>query len=292
MPKPTSFSITTQGAARLLFTVQERTSGDLTVIIQPPEFDGDAKTDDSRLTGQRFSIHLSKSSRSKNVIKHTLTRKDGIVRNSRNYTAAIKEWSRFSAVFFRRTGSLEADRNILKKSGGRVVSLGTFDSEYFQLVYLILVGKRTRIFVPPPDTNVNILSTPFKNFNVIVLWQFMTMGSSYTSDDMIPKTFSDEELKNAGDEETAMRNMASGVDEDGALHMFREFKMKSVHSFGKRFVAAQEKSDDDTFMIIACLDEDIFVKDGVALTPEHLAICDKLIAKAEGIKKMFPQLGS
>jgi hypothetical protein len=229
MPKPTIFSVGIQGKQRLLFSIQERAAGDLTIVIKQSKFSTKAElaqTDENAaVIEERYSIHRSPESEDINVIKWTEVLKNGRVRNTRNYTQAIKRYGLFAVVFIRRAGDLSDSRYVVNSSRGRIVSLGEYDPVHFQPVFLLLAGAASREFEPPLDTGINCTQVRFKYFRIVLLWQFLMLNGYQTSRTLIPKTFTQEEIDAAKlEEREAMSCMAFGFAEGGAINTFNRLK--------------------------------------------------------------------
>jgi hypothetical protein len=198
MSKPTIFSVSIKGLHRLLFSIQERASGDLTIVVKHSLFstaeEGGPSTEMDTVIEERYSVHLSPESSLVNAIKYTRILKDGRRMITRNYTEAIKLNNCFTGIFIRRPGDVSEERSTFNRTKGVVVSLGDYDPMYFQPVYFVLLGPKDRQFVIPFRTKINTIQTRFKNFTIIVLWQFLAFTGETTSRTLIPKTFTSEEI--------------------------------------------------------------------------------------------------
>lgn len=137
MPKPTIFSISVSGHARQLFSIQEKSSGDLTLIVKHSPFSGAEEAgppaEGDAVIEERFSIHISPESSRVNVIKYTQVLKDGRRRITRNYTEAIKIHDRLAGIYMRRNGDMSESRYIVKAKKGKIVSLGSYDPKFLNL---------------------------------------------------------------------------------------------------------------------------------------------------------------
>jgi hypothetical protein len=126
MSKPTIFSFKVENKERLVFRVEERSSGDLTIIIKQSVFesnaDGSTPSDAPLVVEERISVHCSPESIKTNVIKYTKTLTDGRQIIHRNYTESIKLHNQFSAIFIRRCGHLYHDRYVIPSTKGNILS--------------------------------------------------------------------------------------------------------------------------------------------------------------------------
>ena len=108
MPKPILFSIGIKGIQRSLFTIQERASGDITIIIKHSKFspgeEGGRTNESDTIVEQRCSVHRTPKNDQINVIKSTTILKDGRAFYTRNYNRAIKSERQFAGIFIRRAG--------------------------------------------------------------------------------------------------------------------------------------------------------------------------------------------
>jgi hypothetical protein len=277
MPKPTIFSISIKGLNRLLFSIQERTSGDLTLIVKHSLFstaeEGGPSTELDTVIEERYSAHLSIESSRINAIKYTRILKDGRQITTRNYTEAIKLNNCFTGIFMRRTGDLSGDRYTFHKAKGTIVSLGSYDQMYFQPVYFVLLGPRYREFVAPSATKVNVTQRQFKMFTVIVLWQFLAFTGETASRTLIPKkTFTQDEISAASpSERQSMEAMSIGFMETGALDILDRLK----RCFADTLVDASwnRMANEEKLQLARLYSSfkrvDIFTQSGIAFSPEH-----------------------
>ena len=175
MPKPIIFSISINDRPRALFSVQERLSGDLTIIMKRFAYSPKELTDfplpEDKLVEERFSIHTSPASKYVNVIKYTNVTK-GSVHITRNYTRAIKIRNCFSAVFARLVGDVSYQQHLDNLNKIILLSLGSYDPVHFHLMYFVIVGPKDRNFFVPSDSKVNLIQHEFRHFRLVVLWQF------------------------------------------------------------------------------------------------------------------------
>ena len=99
-----------EGTPRLLFSIQERASGDLTIVIKQSKFatdyEGAPCTEDDTVIEDRFSVHRSQQSAENNVVKYTRILKDGRCLYNMHFTKAIKKNGLFANLFLRRAGNL------------------------------------------------------------------------------------------------------------------------------------------------------------------------------------------
>src|ERR1700688_2796036 len=116
MPPATVFTIDIDGTPRAIFSVQRRTSGDLTIIIKQGGYRTGSNTYKVMSPGhevreQRISIHMSLESTDTNVIKHTQALADGTKLRTYNFSKAIKATNKFAPVFMERCRDLSILRH-------------------------------------------------------------------------------------------------------------------------------------------------------------------------------------
>jgi hypothetical protein len=216
-----------RGEQRLLFRVEERASGDLTIIIKNTIFSysGLRATDNDRIREQRCSVHCSPQSPNTNVIKLTTIMRDGRASYSRNYTQALKRKGQFAGIFIRRVADL-SDPRYAVKANPNVISLGDYDPTAFHPVFMVFVGDVDRDFSLPGFENVNFLEIIFTRFRLIVLWQFLAIDCDGKTAGMLTlATYTPEEINAAAPHERPrMINMLDGFSPDMALYAFHQLK--------------------------------------------------------------------
>jgi hypothetical protein len=256
MPKPTIFSVAIKGQQRLLFSIQERASGDLTIIVKHSRFhtaeDGGASTQNDRVTEERYSIHKSNESPAVNVIKYTKVVANGSLINSNNYTKALKVFNQFAAIVIRRAGDLSDTRYLVPPSKGTIISLGSYNTDICQPVFMVLVGNKDRIFLLKSSTNINVLQRKFSNFNIVVLWQFLALHGEASTKSLNLKTFNDEEIAEMKmlhyAEAEKMAKMSEGVSDIGAIDAFIELRTVLANSLlDSSFSKMSAKEKDENF---------------------------------------------
>lgn len=276
MAKTVLFSISANSNPRKLFTVQERTSGDLTLIVKHTEFAGTGQQDHRRIVNEHFSIHRTPSSPRLNAIKHSKVLKDGSVGVTRNFTSALKENGRFAVVFIRRAGSMINSRYDLSGNEKTVVSLDRYDPEFFQPIYAILISTPVKTFGLPP-IGMNKREYAFTHFNLAVLWRYMALPGGDTVDDATPKTFSDDELQDAAPHERESKaRMANGEDRDGAINFFRQISEELAFNYGKAEGEALDIISSEWLTYRASIGISMCLKSGKAFSPEHKTLARKL----------------
>jgi hypothetical protein len=283
MPKQIIFSATVEGTPRLLFSIQERASGDLTIVMKHSKFATDyegAPSDDSdTVTEEGLSVHRSLQSAENNVVKYTRVLKDGRCLYNMHFTKAIKKNGLFASVFLRRAGNLLDSRYTIDPARGNLISIGRFDPPYFQSVFMVLVGPADISFNPTSDRGINFTQVRFEHFSIVILWQFLMLDSEASSRTLIPKKFKEEEIDAADSaERQLMADMASGVTEDQAINIFNEIK----HEFPQLFLSESWQRLDQSQKIAywpmqqAMLIADVYSRQRVAFSDEHKELIFRL----------------
>jgi hypothetical protein len=278
MPKVTIFSFGIGGVQRRIFTVQERSSsGDLTVVVRHSQFNTpEGQPEKIPIVQERCSIHRSPASADINAIKHTKILKGGKSYIHRHYSKALKSRNQFAGVFVRRAGDL-SDARYAVDATATCVSLGEYDPEHFQPVYLVLVGPREREFVRPPQPTfqkINFVQSAFQHFSIVVLWQFLMLsGNDKTSRALNFYTFDDDQIANEQDiiERDKKIRASFGFSEHEALAAFAVLKFQLrdqlVDVLSANFTE-QEKANYG-WMAQRMKQQDLFAGDGRAFTLEH-----------------------
>jgi hypothetical protein len=280
MPKRTVFSAKVKGAERALFSVKERPSGDITIIVKHSLFNTayayEPSTENDRVVEEHFSVHCSPKSQRVNALKYTKFLRGDRRIVVRNYTEGIKIHKQFATMFIRRTGDLSDDRYIIPKTKSRVISTGEFDPQYFQLTFLVLVSANGRRFVNFFPGNKNFLQVDFKDFSLTLIWQYFAFTGRSTSSSLIMRTFTEEEISAAptAKERNDMRLMQDGVSEIRALQVFDELKsVMTTHLLDETWAALSEadKKQEEP-LHVALRQKDPYLKSGIGLSSEHVVL--------------------
>lgn len=241
MPNSTIFTASANEKERVLFSVQERASGDLTLILKHAEFDrppgGGLPTEDDRLIEERLSIHRSLDSPTINAMKYTKVYKTGVRRYSRHYTNAVKLNSLFSPIFIRRAGNLAAPRFDLPVKGAyKSHSIGPFSPTHSQPLYMVFVGPPfTRFCYPYMDPQtVNMMQIPFKYFTLIILWQFLFYKGAESASAAVFTTLPLSNLLDKPYDAFAMAYMQQGISAAQALDLFAKSKYEIARQHFER----------------------------------------------------------
>lgn len=264
------------GLPRVLFYIQERTSGDLQIFLKGPRFHADLSkrrpTESDRVRQQRFSIHRSPNSPTINAIKFTKILSDGRKFFDRQYTEALKVHDAFAGVVMTGFGRPSNDRYNYSPSVGREVRLDTYDPQHFQPAVFIVIGNRERAFRPSEDGSVKILQTQMTAFSIVVMWQFLMFPSKESIRFLSLKTFAEDDLLQAPhSERAAMERMAEGLNEHFCYDAFTALKrglaktrideaMQSMPPKSRARHAAMHKT---------LLEHDVYLTSGVAFSEEH-----------------------
>lgn len=263
------------GKDRLIFSVQERASGDLTIRIKPTVFHDKVLPDGSiqkvKTIEQHYSVHRSTRS-DINALKLTSLLEDGDIEETRNYTKAIKQNNKFAGLFIRRTGDMKHDRYSFSPTKGTVVSLGQYHPTYFQPTFFVFVGPRDREFKMPDDSNINIVQQKFEHFNLVVLWQFFALNGEASAASLTLRTFPAEDLAKASHVRTNTR-MVDGFDEAAAIEAFHVLKNQMAQSMIDQYVSGLTNDEKEKYsnMIAAFRNCEMFLKIGGAFSVEHQA---------------------
>jgi hypothetical protein len=281
MPNPVLVCVENEGTLRRLFSVQERTSGDLTIIVKQTRFatfghDLTPTREGDAIIEERFSVHVSPQSKDSNIIKYTRVVEGGRARHDYNFTAAMKKFNRFAVIFARRVGGILDERYIVDPKGSRVVSLGEC-SQYFNPVFVVLVGAKDREFKMPGGTKINFCQVPFERFNLIVLWQFFMNDGEQSARSLIPQTFSDEDIAAAPPEKReGMEAMARGKTENEMISLFAHLKQEFVNYLLD--AVRQQNKFGPVHRAVSMFD--MYCQSGKAFTEEHRSLHAKVVSWA------------
>ena len=203
--KATALTVTAGSKPRLLFTVEERpASFDLTIIIRHATHgmlpDAHGTLTAHEIVEQHISVHNSaKSPTQINAIKITTTINSNRMPPTEHYTLAMKQHSHFAPLFTQRCCNLKHDRFLYNKASQRLVSLGEYDPDRFQLIYMILVSNlQTDKLLDGHRTNC--IHVDFTTFRITVLWSFLSLASDALAMSLLLGTTKPEEMHLVEDE--------------------------------------------------------------------------------------------
>lgn len=279
IPKPTIVTANLNGHERLLFQIQERASGDLTFIIKHPLYfripEGRSYADEDRIIEEHYSVHGS-SDRPYNTIKHTQIRHGGAVRSSRQDTLALKQSTdRGAIVFAARSGGLRHERYIVgPKRKGRILSLGPYDDQFFEPVYMVAVTRRDRGVVDVSDHDMNDTRLDFREFSVILIWQFLAFTDRNSSDVVRPATLPADGATATTDDLEKMQKTSEGLYDDQiawGFHQLKDVLLTRYYEKAWSAVSPKDKKNSAAFHEIV-KDMDVGLKSGVPFSADHIEL--------------------
>jgi hypothetical protein len=172
-----------------LFSAKERKNGDL--LIVPTKAENVTETDNdvqkNALTSsvrypskhQKYSVHRSVNSKDKiNAVKHELILEDGRIKETLNYSKAIKHFGNLIPLFSRRTPNLLPDHYDLREKDrlSTLRKIGNMDGKRSMLVSTIFVGSAD---MRASDVRTGKLCQKrlirFEYFTVVFLYSFLTL---------------------------------------------------------------------------------------------------------------------
>jgi hypothetical protein len=226
------------GIPRAIFSIQQRASGDLTVVIRHGAFYTNGKTFQPNpadaVVEQRLSIHRSTQSKSDiNSIVYTKRFRDGRKRRTLNYTSALKRDNSFSLLFSQRCQDLRAAIFDMKKSSEKPVSLGSYNPQFFQLIFSIYAGRKERNFTTASEPDLRFLQVPIGLFNIVVVWSFVSLPSNITGNYAAFRTYKPEEIEVMTDPglKAFLRMASGGFDEEISLIFFRDKRQRLLEMY-------------------------------------------------------------
>jgi hypothetical protein len=228
MARASFFTIEIDDVPRVLFSVQQRSSGDLTIIIKHGVH---MTSEDSHfvpdkghtIIEQRISVHTSPRSPDINALKTTVVLQDGRRLITNNYTRAIKRGNRFAPLYSERCRDLSNPRYIIKDRASPSFSLGRYSPPMSQLVYQIFVGSASNQFRTYCKHDINLIQHQIGAFKIVVIWSYLLTASDSTGEVFAFKTETPEEIATMNDPGLArfMTGLADGYDEESCVELFR-----------------------------------------------------------------------
>jgi hypothetical protein len=176
-------TINQRGEERAILTISERPKGDLNLITRLYSiYDHPTKklpkpNPSMKVKENRFTIHPSKKSiMGVHTINHNYEFMDGSKGPIKTFTRALKKYNNFIPVFFRRCSDLIDESSEITDGTGYSINLGSYDPDYFTLMFQVFVGPKDRDFEPPMrDESANVKIHKFKEFTVVIMWSFLNI---------------------------------------------------------------------------------------------------------------------
>ena len=184
MPQKIRFTVDSKGAERNLFSILERSNGDLvlgfgfaTSVGYSPE--------NPKILHQKYSVHTSPKSAEFSTITHTIWLDDGTKNVLHVLTDAIKAKTGFFPMFCRRCQILVDDRYLIPASDKatriKLWSPTELDGQV-TLVYGVFVGPSDTPFGPHPQ--LSVAEWAFTHFRIVVIYHYINLPAHPTGDTM------------------------------------------------------------------------------------------------------------
>lgn len=183
--KKTRVGIETLHSQAELFSVHERPSGDLIILIKRNNFHIVDEGFTVPLLEERLTVHVSPCSPG-----HTITRKvileNGNHRLDRNivlYKDGAMRWP----LFGKRPAFLDAPVFAMRnRPCDVVVDIGRFDPRYNNLIFVLIVkSKMTEMIMPWGGWNAGKIA--FAQFDLVLMWAFAPITSLEQGDTVYPQ---------------------------------------------------------------------------------------------------------
>jgi hypothetical protein len=164
-----------------LFSVKERSNGDLVINMQAAEFYREEynplSNQDPKIINQKYSIHCSNKSKEKiNAIVHRIKFCNDKVITTSNYTKALKQTNNYAAIYIARAPDLSLPKYAVKPSDRSYVSISTFDTRLATIYYMICVCNHVTEAIAE-DINYSVKYIDFIHFKLAVIWSYSPLPS-------------------------------------------------------------------------------------------------------------------
>jgi len=233
MPQSTSrFAINFPAGTRILFSIVEKSNGELILPIKSAERMGPDWTTGPTVLEHRYSIHPSSKSADFTTIKQTINLEGGKRITTVALTDAIKKKSGFSIVLVRRCQNLVESPQpmFLPKPRDRLLALNGFDPIMYTLFFGIFVGHPDTKFDATADEIV-IAPFYFQKFQVLLMASLFYMPSHHTTE-MLHALTSPPELAKHQPQEAVLRHLMTGKSPEICVRQYRT----SVRWLAKSFL--------------------------------------------------------
>lgn len=184
----TRFMFRTPKGLRTLFSVIEKSNGELTITLKSGGYFGSKPQDGARVLEQRYSIHTSIKSADYNVMKLTMTIEDGRSLTLAALTDAVKKQKGFSILLARRCEDLSRVDGDHPSANDRIVALGEYDPAGANLYFGIFIGHPNSDF-DATHQGIVFSQFPFNNFKIVIACSFFELPSYHTTEVLHSLTF-------------------------------------------------------------------------------------------------------
>lgn len=183
MAAKTRVSITVNEKEMEIFSIEEKKSGDLILLMKKSEeIQTGSDAQYTSLDENRFSIHNSPNSDG-----ITITRTISSDNNAKKFSAHIKphNGSIIWPIYACRCQILSIDRYIMnKKNNDTVINLGSFNEEKYSLVYFLVVGQGVEKIDRSLSIKANVRRLVFSSFIFEIWFTFMSFRSFHQNDEL------------------------------------------------------------------------------------------------------------
>ncbi len=280
------FSINVDGLPRRLFTIQEKSSGDLTIILKNPIFLGSPliQTPETakRITEYRWSLHISPNKGDFSEFKFTIKAENAPEQNPRVFTRVIKQPGNYSPVFYFRSANLHCGHalfNPLKKYP-ESISLGNLEPKGFQLILGVYAAHGDVNAVWTRKGGVRAAHASFSRMNISVLWNFWPVPANGTTSLTIPdnsKGYLDK-INATETERKLFDQLSYGIHPGNLINDFRPNRVDLVDRFRRDYW-----SETDKYRMIANKFLYEFYTDCMPGTSEYTRCARSLIQAVSGL---------
>jgi hypothetical protein len=228
----TKFAVRVPDGERILFSIVEKTNGELILPISGAEKMGIDWTTGPNVREQRYSIHPSPKSADFTTVKLTIVLEEHPSTTIVALTNAVKKKTGFSIILVRRCQNLvhATQRPIRHKPQDQLVTLPEFDPTKFTLFHGLFVGHPKSKF-DATEPNVIIAPLFFKNFQIVVMASLFRMPSHRTTEFLHALTVRPEAAKHE-QQEALLRFLMTGRPPEICIRQYKN----SVNWLAKRFL--------------------------------------------------------
>ena len=226
--RPRVVTIKVDGEERVLFYAEEDQDGDITITPRSGLHYAESNTHipepGSEIVERHFSIHMSSNSPTRiNAITANTVLQDGRKLRRLHYTRAIKQQNQFASIMAKRCPDLREEMyRLTPRERLEIVSLDSYRPQHFQLLYQIFIGPAGIPFSIYGQWSINVREIPFRFFNLVVVWSFMSAFSSPVGSSLSLYTEKPEIIENMEDDEIRhfLVNIPNGFDPAGCVEFF------------------------------------------------------------------------
>lgn len=276
-------TIDVAGKPRTVLSLNEKDDGTLNLYLKPAKYSRNDPLK-NKITGEflvsKYSLHMTPSDPTGNLFHLTMRTSDQRPDEKiggYQYTRAIKSYTRFAPIFYRRVPDLNSAEFSPSPAKRGSLSLGSMTPGAQTLFIGVAVGPTGRVLMRTEDPlkKVHHIQRHFSFFSLIVFWWFLDIPSHYTGSALHPQTTKfTEDLTEA--QRWSMTDLTNGCNDVELVAYVSSFGEMLAHSYFK-FLKEHEPSFAMPAPVSKVLEPIVGPPDGPQLHPIDVDLIRRIV---------------